>query len=1144
MVRIRRIRFRGFKSFKHADAEFPAGFVAIAGPNGSGKSNVIDGIRFALGETALRSLRAKKVSELINQSSSTADVMLYLDGHEAGSKEKGLEIRRAIRMDGNDAKVMYKLDGHHATRTSIIEALRPLGLEPAAHNIIAQGQVQGLIDMNPKERREIIDSVAGISEYEAKKKEAIGELDSVQQRITEANLVLGEREAFLSQLEQEKDAANEYLMAQKDLQRSRATLVHMELTKLQKQHDDISKKYLEARGEIEKVESEIAKVDAQLSELEGKRGELTKQLGRGGRRETLLSQMEALKVSIAQAKTGSVEKKKGIEKLKERLNSFGKQQKELESKVASISKEAADAKKKAEEESKSAKSLEGQKGATHAENAAKGSLEKIAAEIESGKAALAKAEAEIARVTEAIRLRGEELSRLKSTQQRTLPTEDLRSQVESLQKDIAMLERESQKCFDEEKSLNRKLADVDRKSLELREKITVSRVNVSPQSANPALRAIEVLAAKNKGVFGTVSSLIKFDSHHAVAIEAAAGQRLSYVVVDSIDTAQECVEYLKREKIGRCTFIPLDKVSVTQGDISGAAHSPGCISLLLDCVEFDRRFYNAMQFVFGDTLLFDRMDSAKKFAGKARMVTPDGEVFERSGIITGGSMKAGIAARAALERLEAEFNSIKSERDSLYQQLYSVREDGAKARKEKAEYEVRARGIELEMENASAQSAKNMSELEALKTAQKELASSQSEHASLGTRKKELEASVAKLVSVRAELEKKLSHEAQARSAAQNELEEKIRAFLSNASSLLAMFDSKQNELRMCSEQLSALSQERHSVQSELDSSKKEILALEESAEADSKTHAALEAELKEFSAASEKLYKKLTELEAQIAEIAKSKGKLQLGKDQHNKALTESEVKKATVETRLIDLKAQSEQYNDVELLEAKREELEQKASGAEAKMGSLGAVNLKAPELYEEKKKDIEGVKGKVSQLATERAAVLSMIDEIETKKRSIFLDTFKVVNEHYRKLYSMIMRGEGFLLLDTPTDPFNSGLQMKVRVDGKDKYIDSMSGGEKSLLALMFIFAIQMFKPAPFYVLDEADAALDKENSKRLGSLLQQMSKRTQFIVVTHNDTILSAADVALGVTMTADGSKIVGVQLTQSAPIVAKVKAQPG
>ncbi|MFH1285328.1 MAG: AAA family ATPase, partial [Candidatus Micrarchaeota archaeon] len=195
------------------------------------------------------------------------------------------------------------------------------------------------------------------------------------------------------------------------------------------------------------------------------------------------------------------------------------------------------------------------------------------------------------------------------------------------------------------------------------------------------------------------------------------------------------------------------------------------------------------------------------------------------------------------------------------------------------------------------------------------------------------------------------------------------------------------------------------------------------------------------------------------------------------------------------------------------------------------LGDVNLKAPELYKEKSKDIAEVKEKIEKTSAEKQAILHMIEEIETKKTNIFINTFYVVNDNFKRLFNYIFKGEGTLILDNPALPFDGGLHIRVKrdIDKREKYLESLSGGEKSLLALLFIFSIQLYKPAPFYLLDEAEAALDKENSKKLAELLKKMSKETQFIVVSHNDAVISAADVALGVAMTDQGSKVVGIEL---------------
>ena len=299
---------------------------------------------------------------------------------------------------------------------------------------------------------------------------------------------------------------------------------------------------------------------------------------------------------------------------------------------------------------------------------------------------------------------------------------------------------------------------------------------------------------------------------------------------------------------------------------------------------------------------------------------------------------------------------------------------------------------------------------------------------------------------------------------------------------------------------------------------------------------------LSEISAASQKLMAKLTELEAQIKDVATQLGKIKADEEKKNREMVALDANRQIIEQRLSDIKAELDQYSGVPTIDASRVELEELARSSQAKMEALGSVNLRAPELYEQKKKEIDDVKSRVESLSGEKNAVLHMMDEIDARKRAIFLSTFTSVNDNFRKLFGFAFKGgEAALILEKPSSPFEGGLHVKVREENRDKYLDSMSGGEKSLIALMFIFAIQMHKAAPFYILDEADAALDKENSKKLADLIKQLSGKTQFIVVTHNDTVLSNADVALGVTRTEDGSKIVGVQLTSMASVAKAKKA---
>lgn len=1136
MVYIKGLKFRGFKSFRKAEASFPKGYVCLAGPNGSGKSNVTDGIRFALGEGSLKALRAKKVSELINTSCSFAEVTLFIDG------ERQYEIRRAIKVDGSDVKTLYRINGKRSTRTLVMEELRPLGLESGTHNIIAQGQVQKIVEMSTRERRQIIDSVAGIAEFDQKKDEALRELNAVGQKITEASIVLGEREAILTELEKEKDAAISYIDAQGNFRRAKASISNAEFSKLSRQHADAVQKHAEAKLQLADLSKQSSALSGRIAELESQKQSVVAKFGNTASKEAALSEIEALKVSIGADSATLGEKKKEeqrLETLSRAISSQADELKKLHGKnsgeIAGISAEiTALGKQIAELEKKTG----GPAGGQADDMASK--LEQLSEKVVSLKEQKAMNESNLENAERMLAMKKKEGETLASAvgeiKEGKLPGEQ-----SVLRKDILSLQAALESLFEKEKELNRQLPEIDRRLLSLKEKAATLRASVSPAATNMALRAVEEMRQGGmRGIYGPVSSLMRCEQKYANAVEAAAGSRLTHIVADRMDTAIKAIEKLKEQKSGRCTFIPLDMPKNASHEKPGKL--PGCLGALIDFVDFDAAYNQAMAYVFSDTLLFDNVQSAKKAGvGRFRMVSLEGELIEKSGIITGGSQRGSLLGKAALDKTEADAEAAKKEKDEMLTRLYSLREEMNNVRKEKAEAEVKLAGIEIEIKTTEERRQGSKKAIEAMKQIESEIGKIAGELAQMRKNSESHARELAGAISQHESLKSSLASAQQKARQADSESQKLLRELHSRRSALEASLAAKKEELARVASAQSEKSEEQKAGAASLESCKKEIAALGTGLAKARKEQAEKEAKFAEISASSQKLVSKLNELESQIKEIGSQLGKLRAEEERMSRAAFELESKRQMAETRLADLKADLEQYQGVPTIDATRAELEELAKKSQLTMEQLGVVNLKAPEMYEQKKKDIDEIKGRVSSLDSEKNAVMHMMDEIEAKKRAIFLSTFTAVNDNFKKLFGYVFSGEGTMLLEQPSSPFESGLQVKVREEGRDKYLDSMSGGEKSLLALIFIFAIQMHKAAPFYILDEADAALDKENSRKLADLLKQLSRTTQFIVVTHNDTILSSADVALGVTKTEDGSKIVGVQLTSAAAVARPKKA---
>ncbi|MCC7552852.1 chromosome segregation protein SMC [Candidatus Micrarchaeota archaeon] len=1108
---INRIKIRGFKSFKSVDLDLPPGFIAVAGPNGSGKSNLSDAVRFSLGELSLKSLRAKKTSELVFMDSKEAAVTLFT-GNGIGNH---LEVKRAINKDG---KTIYKLNGKMTTRTNVIEAIRPIGLELGNHNVIAQGQVQKIVEMGPKERRGIIDGVAGISEFEEKKKESIKELDKVQQKINDASIVLSEREGFVNELEKEKDAAIEYKRSKELYKRGRASLVYIELDKFQKEYDNSIKNLKEKENTLKKLQEDINVLEKNLRELETKKNELTDKINKDGKKEGLLRQLEELRININVGKNSLVEKDREIKKLEQEKQKIIGDQSKVSNKISTLEKEITEIDK---ELKKLQKEVPEEVFDSNINNLdLQEEITSISDLLISKKESLAKLNADFEGIINMINIRKEGL------EDEDIDLTKLENEKENLEDEIKTVQKEVDKIFENEKQKNKSIAEADRELINLRGKIAELRPHVKGLTKNPTLMFVDEIKPKIPGLYGTVAELILFDQKYSDAIQGAAAGRLEYVVVEDIDTAAKIIELLKKQKMGRCTFIPLDRPGKGESIPQKVKSSKGFVDSLINVIKFEPKYYNAIEYAFGSTAIIDSLDTAKKLKGTCKLVTLGGEVFYTSGILTGGSSKGNLSAKMKLDKLEKELEELKIEKTQLHSDLESLREEMNSKRKERTALELKYREIMIEIGGITRSTEKVKTKAEDIKKVLIELEQRQKE---LIKQKSKLEEEILSLENKKIDINKKLKEHQEKQKEKQSEMQKKYSNLLSKLSDKRADYQSKQKEKELLEESLKQHKEKEKQISVDLKEVLKIRSELNNTLKNNEKELDKVEQEMTKISKKLEGVWEEIKHLDKELDLVSQQKGKLLYSYERTKDSLKDYEISKAKAETRLIDLKSEYEDYKDTVLIDASKEKLLEIIRDNENKLNSLGEVNLKAPELYEEKKKEIEEIKDKVEKLKDERSAVLTMIEEIDSKKNKIFMETFHKINDKFKDLFGYVFDGEGLLVLDKPNEPFESGLQIRVKKGNKNKYLDSMSGGEKSLLALIFIFSIQMTKPSPFYLLDEAEAALDKENSRKMAELIKKLSVNTQFFVITHNDEVLKSADVALGVTMTDKGSQVLGIEL---------------
>lgn len=1103
MVYISRIKIKGFKSFKNVDFVFPKDFICFVGPNGSGKSNICDAIRFAFGETSLKSMRAKKIKDLINHDSKIAEVTVYLDGEEKH------EIKRAIREDG---KIIYKVDGKRVTKTSLLNLLRKFNIDSSGRNIIAQGEVTKIIEMSGKERRQIIESVAGISEFEEKKREALKELEIVDQRLKEVNIVLGEKFAFLEELKKEKELAISYLNAKKKFINSKGTLLKNEIEKLSKQLEKLILDNTKFNDIIKQKEALLEDVEKKIKKIDEERALILKEVESKQKQQDLIKEIENLRIFISKSETELSEKRELFERIKSNIEEITNEKNRCEEEIKNIEIEY----KSILEELKKIKPISAQIKEKAQSDLLENKLKELKKEIETAKEKLIKVESELefnkARL-ESFNINNETIE--------TFNEEELKKEIKEYKETINFLKEKIASLFEEEKLLNERVAEIDKKLVDLREKIASLRAyNIKTAQSNLQSFITEI-KKKNPNVYGFIYDLIKFDPKYSLAIEAAAGQRLLYIVVKDVKTALSLIEKIKENDLGRATFLPLDLIKHSE------AFERKNISLL-NFIEYSKEILKAVEFVFGDTLLVEDVKEAEKIGiGKYRIVTLSGELFEKSGLITGGRFTSSLAISMQLLQLEKEIENLKMSREEEMQKIKSIREEINSLRNEKAEIEIKLRTKEIEIKHFEENKIKIENEKKKLNEEKEKIKN----HITFLQRERE------KLLFYIDDINKKIN-EYEEKLHKTKEEEEKNRDEIikrtSEENAKIALLNSKKDHLfsliSLKKEELSKLIRKYEQLNNEKNVIREKIGKLERIINENKNILAEKESAISLSSEKISKFFEEIKKRDEFLQELGKEKGKISFEIEKLKKEQNKLAVEKATLETKLIDLTSELSSLGEFEYLNLSREELIQNMKESESFLNSNQNVNLASIELYDKKFAEIEEVKKKIDKLNEEKEAVIKLINEIENKKKDAFFNTFNAINKNFKNMFNYIpWIGEGTLYLDKPSEPFESALYIKIKRGGKEIGIESLSGGETSLIALMLIFAMQFTKPSPFYILDEVDAALDKENSKNLAKLLKEMSANTQFLVVSHNDIVVSYSSAVFGISKINNISQAVSLKL---------------
>ncbi len=1083
------IVIEGFKSFANKTVlPLNKNLNIIIGPNGSGKSNIIDAISFVLGESS-RNLRADKGVNLIYngpKSIGKAIVSLVIDLEddypeevkeyfdEEVLKEKKIILTRTIKKSGESS---YFVNNQKVSKQHFVKILNVLRLN-TPYNIIFQGDITNIVKSSPIEKRKIFEELVNISYFEQKKEKVKKELDNVQLKLSELQAVLREKEKHLEELRKEKEKAELYLSLEKEKNRLLKAEYLNRLKEIDKKINELNNLDISLNTKISQLSLKKKNLQEEIKNLERKIEEINEKIKREGG--VNIKELEERKIELLKEKERL---KAEVEKISEELSKINKEIEELEGKKKRILSEIINLEK--EKKSLSLKIKEKEKELESLKiDADFGSLEEFEKEIEKIK---------------------DEINELRS---KKLLLEEKIKNVPSLNEsfdideELDKLRQEESRLAMEFKTIQSLISEKEQKIFELRKKFEEEMNEVMQDRL---IKRILELKKEIPDLYGPIFMLGRTKEEFKKALEMAAGPRMRAIVVENEDVAKEVIKVLKAEKLGIMSFIPLNRI---KPKFVNPPNDEGVIGVASDLIEYNPKFDKAFKYVFGDTIVVRDFETAKRIGiGNYRMVTLDGEVFEVSGVITGGYQRR---RQSFIDfSIEDKIKNLELEIESLKNRLDEVRKEREKLAEKIFELRIKKKEIE-----------KNKELLENLNKIKDEIRSIEEE---IREKEKILEERERKYKEIRNKLDN-IMQAVKERERLLNEMNE-LRKNLAVVEEKLNSLVNSEEEIKKRLEELYKLDKELVNKNLELNEKLKVIENEEEK----------VSKELERFS---QKVKDLIIEKEKAIKEInQKSKEIIKVEEE-----IQEIEKVKYQVEIKrqmLID-----ERNEVVRLINEIKEEplfienLEERLKEILAKLKELKHINFSSIEKFKEVEKEYNELYEKVKKVEEERNKIISVIAEIEEAKRKEFLKAFETINNNFKRIYKELLeKGEAWLELTDKENIFEGGIEIKVKLNNRIFNLKSLSGGEQSLVALSLIFAIQEFKPGTFYVFDEVDAALDKRNSRKLGKYLKKYSQKTQFIVISHNEEVIIEADYLFGVSMNKKTgiSKVVSLDLTDTSMI---------
>ncbi len=1179
---LKSIEVQGFKSFANKITfEFHNGITGIVGPNGSGKSNVADAVRWVLGEQSAKQLRGASMQDVIfagtenRKPLSYAYVAITMDNadHQLAIDFEEVTVARRVYRSGESE---YLINGSPCRLKDVTELFYDTGIGKEGYSIIGQGQIERILSGKPEERRELFDEAAGIVKYKKRKATAQKKLENERENLVRVNDILAELERQVGPLERQAEKARIYLKKKEELKTYDVNMFLMETEHIERQLAEVREKYRIAdtqqkeanetyekiRSDYEKTEQDMADMDQKIESVRENLGNTTVMKGKlEGQINVLNEQIHSAEMTDEhlQSRLDSIDLAKE-ERLAQKA-AYDAQKESLDDELAQAGvrrKEAEDALHRLQEEI-----------ARCTDGIERGKNEII--ELLNKNASVKARQQRYDTMLEQVNIRKAQLTQrllARKTEEADLETvlkdyqgelDAVNAQISESRKQAAGMEEQSREWKRKSAETNQKLEQAVAKYHRDQSRLESLR-NIAERydGYGNSIRRVMEQKSSNKGLLGVVSDLIQVEKKYEIAIETALGGNIQNIVTEDEETAKRMISYLKENRLGRATFLPLTSVD-GRGNFKNmdALKEPGVIGLANTLVKTDAKYEGVTVYLLGRVIVTETIDHAIKLARKNRyslhIVTLEGEYLSPGGSMTGGAFKNSsnlLARKREIEELEQQVTSlereisehrnrledIKTARSLLQEEIEAnkaalqeqfILQNTAKMNVERAleqknesesvytGLQAENREIENQLREIGANKERILEEIEAAKRRKEEIEAENSSFQSVLDENAGREEAAAKEVS-----------DVQLEEAAIRQKAEFVRENLQRVAGEIRRYEEERETF--VSDAKSAKEDAKRKRQ-DIEEIKKTLLASDDTAERlerELKEHIArreeLSAEYKGFFEKREEISKQLSELDKEIFRLNSQREKLEEASEHQNNYMWEEYelTLHAAMELR-------SAEYDDLpaikNLIAAVKDEIR-----------GLGDVNVNSIEDYREVSERYEFLKTQHDDLVEAENTLLGIIEELDTGMRRQFMEKFAEIQKEFDKVFKELFGGgKGTLELVEDEDILECGIRIIAQPPGKKlQNMMQMSGGEKALTAIALLFAIQNLKPSPFCLLDEIEAALDDSNVGRFAKYLHKLTQNTQFIVITHRRGTMAAADRLYGITMQEKGvSTLVSVNLIE-------------